>query len=299
MKDISNQVVFITGASSGIGAALAEILAHRYSGVKLILTARNQAKLATVASQCQKLGAEVIVIPADLADSQQVQNLAQKAVDSFDKIDVLVNNAGYGQMGPIELVPPTAVQEQFAVNFYAPLFLSQACIPVMREQGGGRIINISSLAGVMAFPAAGLYSCSKFALEALSDVLRMELTGFKIRVSIIEFGPVRTNFFQVAWDKLKVTIPHPEQTIYSPVFTSINSIDTQLEALGWSAAQAAEVIVKTIQKNNPPPRIMAATGGNILTFFLNKVFPTWVKDEFWKRFYNIHKVEQQWRRNHS
>ena len=290
---LSKQVILITGASRGIGAALAETLATHYPGIRLVLTARNSTKLAAVAESCLQKNADILVIPTDLAQVEQVKSLAKKAVAHYGRVDVLVNNAGYGQMGPIELIPPAAAQEQFAVNFHGPLVLTQALIPVMRTQGGGKIINISSLGGRIAFPAGGMYSCSKFALEALSDVLRMELKAFNIKVSVIEPGPVVTDFFQVAWSKVKETIPHYAQTPYAPIFNNIEAVDNQLELLGWSSMKTAKAIAKVIASDRPRPRYILATGGNLLVFMMNKVFPTWARDEFWRRFYGIHKIEDR------
>ena len=288
---LAEQVVLITGASSGIGAALAETLATKYSGIRLVLASRNQSLLEAIATKCRQHHADVLVLPTDLSQVEQVKSLAQQAIEHYGQIDVLVNNAGYGQMGPIELIPPTAAQEQLAVNFHAPLVLTQAVIPVMRSHGGGKIINVSSLGGRIPFPTAGMYSCSKFALEALSDVLRMELKAFKIQVSVIEPGPVITDFFRVAWQKVQETIPNYQQTPYAPIFQNIEAIDDQLDLLGWSANKTAKAIAKVIAKPHPKPRYIIATGGNTLIFIMNKILPIWARDEFWKRFYGIHKIE--------
>lgn len=290
---LASQVVLITGASKGIGAALAQELAVQYSGIRLILAARDQALLATVASQCRQHNATVQVIPTDLAQLEQVQALAQQALAHYGKIDILVNNAGYGQMGPVELIPPEAAARQFAVNFHAPLILSQTLIPEMRSQGGGKIINISSLGGRVPFPTAGMYSCSKFALEALSDVMRMELKDFKIRVSVIEPGPVVTDFFRVAWQTVLETIPNYAETPYAPVFKNIEAIDEQLDLLGWSAVKTAKGIARIIAKPQPKPRYVLATGGKTMIWIMNQLLPTWARDEFWRRFYGLHKIKSK------
>ena len=292
---LSEQVILITGASAGIGSALAQTLAKQFLGIRLILAARNKEKLETVATQCQKAGAPVLVVPTDMADTQQVQALASQGLQHFGRVDILVNNAGYGQMGPLELLTPAAAQQQMAVNFHGPLTLAQALIPHMRNQGRGKIINISSLGGRMAFPAGGLYSASKFALEAMSDVLRMELKGFNIQVSVIEPGPVITEFFTVARSKLEEIVPEPEKTIYSEALTNVAAIEKQVELLGWSAEKVAQVIIRVLQAKNPRSRYVAATGGGILIFLMTKLLPTWVSDIFWKRFYGIDKVERAWR----
>lgn len=291
LKSLATQVILITGASRGIGAALAEVLASKYADICLVLASRNQALLEDVATKCREHGAKVLVIPTDLSQLQQVQLLAQKSIKHYGRVDILVNNAGYGQMGPVELIPPAAAQEQFAVNFHAPLTISQALIPIMRSQGSGKIINVSSLGGRVPFPTAGMYSCSKFALEALSDVMRMELKAFNIKVSVVEPGPVVTDFFRVAWQKVQSTIPNYAETLYAPVFQNIKAMDQQLDLLGWSAKKTAKAIAKIIAKPNPKPRYVLATGGKTMIFIMNNILPTWARDEFWQRFYGIHKIK--------
>lgn len=291
LKSLATQVILITGASRGIGAALGEVLASKYADIRLILASRNQALLEEVATKCRGQGAEVLVIPTDLSQSEQVQLLAQKSIEHYGRVDILINNAGYGQMGPVELIPVAAAEEQFAVNFHAPLILSQALMPIMRSQGGGKIINVSSLGGRVPFPTAGMYSCSKFALEALTDVMRMELKAFNIKVSVVEPGPVVTDFFRVAWQKVKSTIPNYAETPYAPVFQNIKNIDQQLDLLGWSAEKTARAIAKIIAKPQPKPRYILATGGKTMIFIMNNILPTWARDEFWRRFYGIHKIK--------
>ena len=287
---LTNKVILITGASSGIGAALALELAKQDSSIKLVLAARNESKLTAVADDCRKHGVDVVVVPTDLAETTQVQNLAKVAIAKFGTVDILINNAGYGQMGPVELIPPEAAKKQFAVNFHGALTLTQALIPVMRHQKSGKIINISSLGGRIPFPVAGMYSCSKFALEALSDVLRMELKSFGIKVVVIEPGPVVTDFFRVAWEEVKQTIPNYADTPYAPVFSNIEAIDSQLDLLGWTAEKTALKTIKIISKNNPRSRYILATGGNTLVFLMNKILPLSFRDAFWKRFYGVHKI---------
>ncbi|MEM8673454.1 MAG: SDR family oxidoreductase [Cyanobacteria bacterium P01_G01_bin.67] len=288
---LAEKVVLITGASAGIGAALAEVLAEKHTGIRLVLASRNQLLLETVAAKCRAYNATVCVIPTDLSQLEQVQSLAQQALKHYGRIDILINNAGYGQMGPMELIPPAAAQEQFAVNFHAPLVLSQALIPAMRSHGRGKIINVSSLGGRVPFPSAGMYSCSKFALEALSDVMRMELKDFEIQVSVIEPGPVVTDFFRVAWQKVQETIPNYAETPYAPIFKNIEAIDEQLDLLGWSAEKTAQAISKILAKPKAKPRYVLATGGKTMIFIMNQLLPTWARDEFWRRFYGIHQIK--------
>ncbi len=292
---LSEQVIVITGASAGIGAALARRLAAEYLGIRLVIAARNQEKLKAVETECLKSGAEVLVVPTDMAQVEQVKALAREALDRFGRVDALVNNAGYGQMGPIELISPEDAQRQFAVNFQGPLVLCQALIPTMRDQGGGRIINISSLGGRLAFPAGGMYSSSKFALEALSDVMRMELGAFNIKVSVIEPGPVTTEFFSVAGDKVDLNVPESGRKLYRAAIQAIKEIEQQTAPLAWSSERVAGVIIRVLTARHPRPRYVAATGGNIMLFFMTKLMPRELLDVFWKRFYKIDQVEKEWK----
>lgn len=292
---LSQQVVIITGASAGIGAALAQVLAKQFQGIRLVLAARNQAKLETTATYCSKAGAEVVmVVPTDVSDLEQVEALVRGTILRFGRIDALVNNAGYGQMGPVELIPPEAARRQFEVNVLGPLALIRSVIPHMREQGGGRIINVSSLGGRLAFPFGGLYSGSKFALEGLSDALRMELEPFNIKVSLIEPGPVSTEFFDVAAKGVERAVTGPENTPYRAAFEKLKQLEQQTSSRAWTSEQVADVIVRALTDSHPKSRYIAATGGEFLLFLMTKILPTWAVDRFWQKFYGIDLVANEW-----
>ena len=297
MSSLSEQVVLITGASVGIGAALARLLAEQFMGIRLVLAARSVEKLEAVATLCRKAGAEVLVVPTDLEQIEQIEALAKTAIAHFGRVDALVNNAGYGQMGPVELIPDRAVQRQFQINVLGPLALIRALVPMMRDRGGGRIINISSLGGRMAFPFGGLYSASKFALEGLSDALRMELEPFNIKVSVIEPGPVSTDFFVVAAQAVEVAVATPENTPYRVAFEKLKGLEKQTSSRAWTSERVAYVIVQALCARNPRPRYIAATGGKFLIFMMTKVLPTRIVDAFWQRFYGINLVAKDWQRH--
>ena len=284
---LADAVVLITGASTGIGAAVAQQLATQSPGIRLVLAARRLDRLEAIAAQCQTAGAKPLIVPTDMAEVDQAQALAQTALAHFGQVDILVNNAGYGQMGPLELMPPAACRRQFEVNLFGPLALTQALIPGMRDRGGGRIINISSIGGRTAFPMGGLYSGSKFALEAMSDALRMELEPFNIAVSVIEPGAVDNEFLQVIKTELNAIIPQPENTPYRAAFAKFADLEHQTKATAWTSEQVATVVLKAMQANQPRPRYVAATAGGFLVFCLTKLLPTQVVDRFWQRFYGI------------
>ncbi len=294
MVKLAEQVIVITGASAGIGAALAQRLAEKSPGIRLVLAARTVEKLEAIAAHCTQAGAKVLIVPTDMAHIDQAQALAQKALDHFGRVDALINNAGYGQMGALELMPPAACQRQFSVNLLGPLALTQALIPTMRTQGRGRIINISSLGGRTAFPLGGLYSASKFALESISDVLRMELAPFNIAVSVVEPGPVKTEFFAVVKNELAGAIAAPEATPYQAALQKLDQLEQQTAATAWTSERVADVIIDALTSDRPKPRYVAATGGKFLLFLLTKLLPTRLVDRFWQRFYGIHLVEKEW-----
>lgn len=298
-SNLAEQVILITGASTGIGAALAQVLAQQYPGIRLVLAARNLEKLDAVAILCRNSGAETLTVATDLTQIDQVQALSKTALDRFGQVDALVNNAGYGQMGVLELVPPEAARRQFEVNVLGPLALIQALIPAMRDRGGGKIINISSIGGRTAFPFGGLYSASKFALEALSDTLRMELQPFNIQVSVIEPGPVSTNFFEVVRQEITKMFPNPETTPYRAAFQKMEALEQQTNANAWTSERVSGVIIKALKTRHPQPRYVAATGGRFLLFLLTKVLSTRTVDRFWQRFYGLDLVAEEWRRSHQ
>lgn len=289
---LNQQVVLITGASTGIGAALAILLATQYPGIQLVLAARNVNKLETIADRCRDLGAKASVIPTDVTQTEQITELIQKTLQQFGRIDALVNNAGYGQMGPIELIPPEAVRQQFTVNLFSVITLIQQVIPIFRAQGGGHIVNVSSLGGRVAFPLGSLYSASKFALEGLSDAMRMELEPFNIHVSVIEPGPVKTDFFETASQSTAQFIVDPLQTPYRPALENLEPLNQRLMQQAWSSERVAQVILQALAAQRPKPRYIAATGGSILLWLMTKVLPTWMVDKFWQRFYGIDRIQQ-------
>lgn len=293
LPPLAERVVLITGASTGIGAALAKLLANRAPGIKLALAARRLDKLEQLASICEGAGAKTLVVPADLSDVSQARSLVDKVFQVFGRVDVLVNNAGYGQMGPIELVPIPAVERQLKVNLVAPIALVQALIPAMREQGCGRIINISSIGGRLSFPLGGVYSASKFALEAVSDALRMELQPFNIDISLIEPGPVQTEFFKVAQLESLDNAEFPKDTPYQPAFDHLEGFEERMKATTWSSERVAETIYKAIAATKPRPRYLAATGGEFLLFLMEKVLPTRIVDAFWQKVYGIDRIAKK------
>ena len=179
-----SKIVLITGCSTGIGRNLAKRLSQVGYGV--VATARRTETLADLPV--------ALKLSLDVTQPDSVNSGVRQILEQFGRIDVLVNNAGYAQSGAVEEIPIEKVQQMFEVNVFGVLRMIRAVAPHMREQRAGRIINMSSLAGKLSTPANGTYSASKFALEALSDALRLELAPFGVQVVVVEPGAIKSQF---------------------------------------------------------------------------------------------------------
>lgn len=183
---IAGSVVLLTGASDGIGAACARVLRER--GAKLALTGRSQSKLAAVSNPGD------LSIAADLTTPGCAEMLVRRTVEFFGRIDILINNAGWGIYWPVAASPEPETRRMFDVNFFAPLALIRAALPHMRAQRSGTIVNVGSIAGSVALPWIPLYSASKSALAMLTAGLRMELAGTGVHPMLVAPGYVLTDF---------------------------------------------------------------------------------------------------------
>ena len=186
----SAKVWFITGSSTGFGRLLVEELLLR--GELVVATAR---KPETLTFLTERYGDQIIVPSLDVTDSEECERAVKTALHTFGRIDVLVNNAGFGVYGSLEEVPMSLVREQFETNVFGVLNVLKAVLPAMRAQRSGTILNISSIAGWMSFPGSGIYGSSKFALEGLTESLHAELLPLGIRAILIEPGSFQTNFY--------------------------------------------------------------------------------------------------------
>ena len=292
---LAEQVVLITGAAGGIGRAISYQLAQQYPGIRLVLTDCQQELLEQSALSCRQAGAEVVAILADLTNSEQLEALPKVALDKFGQVNSLINNAGYSQSGPVESISLNAVEQHFRVNLFAAIALIQALTPVMRCSGGGRIINITSIAGRIAFPFEGVYGASKFALEGLSDALRMELAPFNIQVIVIAPGAVLTNALEVGPKALIELLSDFQNTPYSAAAQQVSKLAQQIKQHAWSAEQVAKVIHQALSDRDPKPRYVAATAINKLMLALMlRVLPTKVTDRFRQQLYGINLVAEDW-----
>lgn len=180
---IRGKVVIITGASAGIGMATARLFASK--GAKLVLVARSEDKLRSLADELRAKGCEALAFQADMRVEATVREMVEEAVRHFGRIDILINNAGQAATGTIAEVNPDDYRQIVELNVFGPLYAIQAAVPKMRQVGGGLIINISSMVSKMKIPALGAYASTKSALNMLSDTARVELAEDNIRVTTV------------------------------------------------------------------------------------------------------------------
>ena len=178
---MASKVWFITGTSKGFGRVWAEAALER--GDKVAATARDASTLAPLA---EKYGEDVLTMALDVQDRDADFAAVEKAHEAFGRLDVVVNNAGYGLFGAIEEVSEEEARDQIETNLFGALWVTQAALPIMRAQGSGHIIQVSSIGGVTAFPEVGLYHASKWGLEAFSQSLSQEVADFGIDVTLVE-----------------------------------------------------------------------------------------------------------------
>lgn len=239
----TQKTALVTGASSGIGKATAlELVAQGYT---VYAAARRTEKIA----ESLVMGLEPIFL--DVTSEESVDKVIAQIMDETGRIDVLVNNAGYGLIGTVEEVTMAEAREQFEVNLFGLMSLTKKVIPLMRHQRAGHIINISSVVGKFALPTAGWYSASKHALEALSDSLRVELKPFGVKVSIIEPGAIKTEFGSVAEDKAS------DRTQLEPYRQLTARYQEMAKSANESAAdpyEVAKVIGEAVTAKHPSPR---------------------------------------------
>jgi short-subunit dehydrogenase len=187
-----NKVIIITGASSGIGKATALRLARE--GMSLTLAARRRDELEQVAARVRAAGGQALVAPMDVTDHAAIHAMVQSTLDQWGRVDVLVNNAGMGYSARVADLEPDRVREQISVNLIGVIECAQAVLPAMFKQSSGHIVNIASIAGLIATPRSSTYAATKFGVVGFSDALRRELRGAGVRVTTFCPGFVATGF---------------------------------------------------------------------------------------------------------
>lgn len=243
---MDKKIWLITGISTGLGKALAEaVLEH---GDFVIGTFRNpeQATAFTTHHPDNALG-----VVLDITDLAQIQAAFQTITNQFGRLDVLVNNAGYGFAGAVEEASLDEVRAVFEANVFGTLAVTQAALPLFRQQRSGHIVQLSSHSGMKGFPGFGIYSASKFALEGFSEALAQEVAPLGIRLTLVEPGPFRTNFAGSSFRQAAQVIPDyaPTAGVFRQRMEQVNGRQE------GDPTKAAQAIVRLVGSPNPPLRL--------------------------------------------
>lgn len=252
------KVILITGISTGFGRKTAELLAEK--GYKVYGTVRKETGINSL----------IQVIKMDLTDQPSVHKAVQQVIEKEGRIDILINNAGMHTGGAIETTPVENAKIQLDTNIMGMVYMLQEVLPYMRKQNSGTIINFSSIGGLMGLPFQGFYSASKFAIEGLSEALRMEIKQFKIKVIVINPGDFHTNNTTNRRNFLNAF----EGDAYASQFEKSLAVIEKDENGGWLPEILAQKLVKIIGKKNPSHRYVIASMEQKLAVVLKRILPS-------------------------
>lgn len=263
MTKANEQVWFITGANKGIGAAIAKEALGQ--GHRVVATARKTEEMENTLGSSPNL----LISNLDITNDDQVQASVQAAMAKFGRIDVLVNNAGYGQLGFFEETSEDQIRQQMETNVFGTMRLTRAVLPIMRKQRSGNVIVFSSMMGLMSIPGGSVYSASKFALEGWAEGLRSELQPFGIRCMIVEPGPFRTDFTN---KQTSAKFSEFEIEDYAEQRKTMHDFYFAGEQFG-DPSKLAKALIKVANDANPPLRWLAGTGmvGAVVQHFQRRI----------------------------
>ncbi len=286
MSAVGSQTIVMTGASAGIGRHAAMHLASK--GHRVIAGARRLDALQAMAAEAQQESMPGAIVPVrlDVNDSESIEALRVEVerLTEGSGPDAVVNNAGYGQFGPIELLDDEVVRQQFNTNVFGLLAVTRAFLPAMRQRRSGRIVNISSVAGWISMPLTGVYNASKHAVEALTDALRVEARPFGIRVVSIQPGPIKTDFSDVGMGRAG-DLP-AQGTPYQRVLEVVPEIVKQFESQAFPPAVVSRDIERALTKTRPRAHYISPWPAGLL-FGLLKAMPTPWRDAAFARMMKI------------
>jgi NAD(P)-dependent dehydrogenase (short-subunit alcohol dehydrogenase family) len=249
---MSQKVWFITGTSKGFGRVWAEAALAR--GDQVAATARS---IETLSALTKRYGKQVAALKLDVTNKTEVDAVIAEAHTRFGRLDVVINNAGYGLFGAIEEISEKEARAQIETNLFGALWVTQAALPIMRAQGSGHIIQVSSIGGVNAFPTIGLYHASKWGLEGFSQALAAEVAAFGIKVTIVEPGGYATDWGGASAIRA-AAIPAYDAARAAIAEFRTKSVPGDPEATG-------PAILKVVDAQDPPLRIFFGSGGLPMT----------------------------------
>ncbi|MDO7874669.1 oxidoreductase [Hymenobacter sp. ASUV-10] len=243
MSESTLKTWFITGASSGFGEALSTLALDKGDSVAATFRKPEQAEAFTAHASGRALG-----LVCEITDEEQVKKAVADAVAKFQRLDVVVNNAGYGSLGPVEEISAEEVRRQFDVNVFGPLHVVRAVLPTLRQQRSGHILNITSIGGLRAFPGTGVYNGSKFALEGIGESLALQLKPLGIFVTNIEPSGFRTK-----WAGESATYTEPRIDDYkSTAGQNMSAIQGYSGRQPGDPVRAAQAMYDVVRLENPP-----------------------------------------------
>ncbi len=247
MPDTPQMTWLITGAGNGLGRYIAEVALA--AGDNVVAAARRTEELAPLVAQ---YGSRIKPVTLDVRDEAAAHAAVKLAVDTYGRLDVLVNNAGYGQFSPFEQMSPDDFKAVVDTCFYGVVFTTRAAIPVMRAQKGGYIFQISSVGGRMAVPGNTPYHAAKWAVGGFSDALAMEVAPFGVKVCTLEPGGIRTNWARRAVGNLPQLLPEYESSV-GPILKLLTQIEGRQEG---DPRKIADAILKLIASDDVPKRLI-------------------------------------------
>ena len=245
-------VWFITGCSTGFGRELAKLVIAR--GWPAVVTARDRPKVADLAEGAAD---RVLALSLDVTDPAQITQAVAETTQTFGRIDVLVNNAGYGYQSSVEEGEEDKIRAQFDANVFGLFALTRAVLPVMRAQRSGHVLNVTSVAGFVGFPASGYYAATKHAVEGFSDALSAEAGPLGIRVTCIEPGPFRTDWAGRSLIQTPNTIPDYAETAGARLKATSEKSGTQ----AGDPVRAGEAMIRVTEIDNPPRHLVLGAWG--------------------------------------
>lgn len=241
----SKRTVLVTGCSSGIGLATCHVLSR--NNFMTYGTVRNLSKAKNIQDLMNRENLSLKILRLDVNDNQSIKLAIKKILNHTGRIDVLINNAGYGMFGPIEEITTQEIKKQFETNFFGAIRLIKAIVPIMRKQGNGTIVNISSMVGRFGVPLNSAYVSSKFAVEGLSESISFELEEFGIRVIVIEPGVVKSDFFH----NVKVKGMNLESPYHELMERRVNFLDKAMKNSVTSSYDVAGTILDALNSKDP------------------------------------------------
>lgn len=262
----------ITGANRGLGFEIAK--AALSNGDQVVATSRNPSPLE---EKFVGLQGRALVLPLDVTDKQSIESAVGEAIRCFGRIDVLVNNAGYGQLGPFEQLSEGAIERQFSTNVFGAFAVTRAVLPAMRAQRGGHIVSITSLAGLVGFGGSSMYCASKFAIEGWSESLAQELKQFGIKVTLVEPGQFRTDFLDATSVSYGDVAVEDYTTYAAEQRRTLDAVNHR--QLGQPEKLGAAVVA-LVESQNPPVRLPA--GSDAYEVLVNRARAQLSEAEAWR-----------------